>query len=73
MSLRDWVSPFAPGGRLHFAAGDDYTPSTPSNKARAIEIARQVLRYEQSGITILPSETIILSREYLRSLGISER
>jgi hypothetical protein len=45
----------------------------PSDKDRAIRTAREVLKYEQAGITITPSETINLSREYLRALRIPER
>jgi hypothetical protein len=44
-----------------------------SDKDRAIKTAREVLKYEQAGITITPSETINLAREYLKSLRMSEK
>jgi hypothetical protein len=44
-----------------------------SNRDRAIKTAREVLKYEQAGITITPSETINLSREYLKALRLSEK
>lgn len=74
-----WRSPFATGGRLAFAAGGYRTSDTRfelprmTDKDKAIQTARQVLKYEQAGITITPSETIILAREYLKALHLPER
>ncbi len=43
-----------------------------SDKDRAIAVARQVLRYEKAGITITPSETLVLAREFMRALNMRE-
>lgn len=44
-----------------------------SAKDRAILTARDVLKYEHAGITISPSETINLSREFLKALHLPEQ
>ena len=44
-----------------------------SDKDRAIALARQVCRAENQGTTLVPSESLLLARQFLRALGISER
>jgi type II secretory pathway component PulM len=62
----------APVSTVSGAELDRYV-SARSSKDLAIEVARMVLKYEQAGVTITPSETILLAREYLRALHLKER
>lgn len=58
-------------GRIEAYLSRLYTPRSKEID-RAVKVARQVLRYEHAGITISPSDTIVLSREFLRSVHLGE-
>jgi len=41
-----------------------------TDKDQAIELARQILRDKELGIALVPSQSMILAREFLRAVGL---
>jgi hypothetical protein len=41
-----------------------------TEKDRAIELARQVMRYRNHGLSLTPSQSLLLATQYLIELGL---
>ncbi len=48
-------------------------PTELSDKDKAIKLARLVCNNKNNGFSLVPSESLLLSRQFLRALGLSER
>lgn len=53
-----------------FKQADSMVVPQSTDKEVAVELARKVMRYQNHGLALMPSEALILAREYLRALHL---